>query len=148
RAFLQEKLPSYMVPTAFAVLPALPRTPNGKIDRRALPPVESAQAPTREVRAARTSLEAQVQQVWEEVLKVRPVGITDDFFELGGDSLLAVRLFIALEKKLGIRLPLGSLFQGATIEHLVEVLQRPAPATSPVVVGIQSRGTRPPFFAV
>jgi thioesterase domain-containing protein/acyl carrier protein len=126
----------------------LPRTPNGKIDRQALPPPQGTAELKQPGLPPRTSLEREVQQVWEELLNVAPLSVTDDFFEVGGDSLLAVQLFVALEQRFGVKLPLGTLFQGATIEHLARLLERPGPDAVPAVVGIQTAGSRPPFFAV
>jgi amino acid adenylation domain-containing protein len=125
RQFLKNKLPDYAVPSRFMVLDSLPLTPNGKVDRRALPEPISVRAATDEgLVAPRDPLEARLCALWEEVLDVRPVGIRDDFFELGGHSLRAVRLMALIEQEFGRQLPLANLFQGATIEQLIEVLRQ------------------------
>ncbi len=150
RSFLKQKLPDYMVPAVYVLLNALPLMPNGKVDRSALPEPERIQAePGRGFVAPRNALEIQLANLWEEVLGIRPVGVTDNFFELGGHSLAAVRLFALIEKRLGKKVPLATVFQGATVEHLANILQRPteaAPHSS--LVAIQPAGSRRPLFLI
>jgi amino acid adenylation domain-containing protein len=150
RRFLKEKLPDYMVPAVFVPLDALPLTPNGKVDRGALPePERTRSEPRRAFVAPRNALELQLSNLWEEVLDIRPVGVTDNFFELGGHSLAAVRLFALIEKRLGKKVPLATVFQGATVEHLANVLlqhTKAAPGSS--LVAIQPGGNRRPLFLV
>ncbi|MGD1020131.1 MAG: amino acid adenylation domain-containing protein [Verrucomicrobiia bacterium] len=150
RRFLKEKLPEYMVPAVVVLLEALPVTPNGKVDRRALPaPDRSRPELEKAFVAPRDDLELQLAHIWEEVLGVRPVGVRDNFFELGGHSLLAVRLFSLVEKRLGKQLPLTTIFQGATVEHLAGVLRQQAtPGASSSLVAIQPGGTKRPLFLV
>ncbi|HVR95771.1 MAG TPA: amino acid adenylation domain-containing protein [Thermoanaerobaculia bacterium] len=146
REILRQRLPDYMVPAVFSTLDSLPLTPNGKVDRRALPvPEETRQGG---FTAPRDRIELQLVEIWEDLLGLRPIGVTDDFFTLGGHSLLAVRLMSRIEKALGTRLPLASLFQASTIERLAALLRRqPEPAGSPLVA-IQPAGAAPPFFWV
>jgi amino acid adenylation domain-containing protein len=150
RRFLKDKLPEYMVPAVVVLLEALPATPNGKIDRWALPaPDRSRPELEKAFVAPRDDLELQLAHIWEEVLGVRPVGVRDNFFELGGHSLLAVRLFALIEKRLGKKLPLTAVFQGATVEHLAGVLRQQAthgPQSS--LVPIQPDGSKRPLFLV
>ena len=150
RRFLKEFLPDHMVPAAFVPLDALPLQANGKIDRQALPsPDRIRPASDKAFVAPRDDLERQLAHIWEEVLGVRPVGITDNFFELGGHSLSAVRLFAMVEKQLGKKLSLTSIFQGATIEHLAELIRlkaTPGPRSS--VVPLQPGGSKLPLFLV
>ena len=150
RHFLRDRLPEVMVPPVIVLLDALPIMPNGKVDRRALPaPDRSRREPEKAFVAPRDELELSLAQIWEEVLSVRPIGIRDNFFELGGHSLLAVRLFAVIEKQLGKKLPLTAVFQGATIEHLADVLRHQAkrgPHSS--LVPIQPRGNKQPLFLV
>lgn len=148
--YVKARLPEYMVPNAFVALDAFPLTPSGKIDRRALPPpdvpphshLEYANRP-------RTDAERKLAQIWAAVLQVDRVGIHDDFFEMGGHSLLGVRLFARIEAELGVRLPLSLLFSAPTIaglaQHLVNRERTPA---SEILVPIQLEGTRAPFFCV
>ena len=149
RAFLKKKLPDYMVPSAFVFLDAFPMTPNGKVDRKALPALDRSLSPQHEFVAPRTPLEQQLAAIWIRVLGMEKIGIHDDFFELGGHSLMAVSLFSEIEKKMGRNLPLATLFQAPTIGQLAEVIQQEGWSApwSPLVV-IQPRGTREPFFCI
>jgi aspartate racemase len=125
RDFLKAQLPVYMVPTAYVMLEKLPLTPNGKVDRKALPPPEATtiEAPSGSG-AARDTLEQLLAQLWKRILGVRHVGLGDDFFDLGGHSLAAVRLFSEIEKLTGKRLPLATLFQASTVGELAEILRK------------------------
>jgi thioesterase domain-containing protein/acyl carrier protein len=150
RSFLKEKLPEHMVPVVFVQLNALPLMANGKVDRRALPVPDRARRESEKVFVApRDELELQLTGIWEEVLGVRPIGVRDNFFELGGHSLLAARLFASIENRLGKKLPLAAVFQGATVEHLADILRqdaKPAPPSS--LVAIQPGGSKRPLFLV
>ncbi len=149
-SYLKEKLPEYMMPSAFMLLDALPLTPNGKVDRRALPAPESSRHTAEETFVAPTLTEHyQLISIWEELLDVRPIGIRDNFFYLGGHSLLAARLVHRIEQVFGKNLPLATLFAGPTIEHLAEVLQQQedtSPRSSSPVVAVRSGGSKRPFF--
>jgi thioesterase domain-containing protein/acyl carrier protein len=150
RQFLKEKLPKYMIPSAFVVLESLPLTPNGKVDRRALPTLDSLIRPTeRGFIAPRTPTEEAIAQIWAEVLKCDRVGIHDNFFDLGGDSLLAVRLIERIHKQFKQELPLSTLFLTPTVEGLANTLSSERdslPWSS--LVPIQPAGSNPPFFCV
>jgi amino acid adenylation domain-containing protein len=150
RGFLKERLPEPLLPAVMLFLEALPVAPNGKLDRRALPAPDRSRPELEKMFVEpRDDLERQLALVWEEVLGLRPVGVRDNFFELGGHSLLAVRLFALIEKRLGRRLPLTTVFQGATVEHLADVLRQRAlagPASSLVV--LQPGGSKRPLFLV
>ena len=150
RAFLKDKLPDYLMPAVFVPLDALPLLPNGKIDRRALPkPGQTRSEPGRAFVAPRNDLELQLTSLWEEVLGIRSIGVTDNFFELGGHSLAAVRLFALIEKRLGKKVPLATVFQGPTVEHLAEILHQHAKAPPrSSLVAIQPGGNRRPFFLI
>jgi myxalamid-type nonribosomal peptide synthetase MxaA len=131
RRGMKEALPEYMVPAAVVQLPALPLTSNGKIDRQALPrPEESDEDREGGYVAPRTPVEEQLAAIWAELLVVERVGIYDDFFSIGGHSLLTVRMMTQIEKQFGKRLPLAAIFQSRTIEALAKVLRRHA-ETSP-----------------
>ncbi len=148
RSFLRTKLPNYMIPTAFVFLEAMPLTPSGKIDRRALP-VPDVSTQEAEKIAPRTTTELQLVQIWSEVLNIPSVGVRDNFFDLGGHSLLAVRLIARIEQQLGTRLTLASLFSEPTIEGQASLLSV-APNTqifSPLVP-IRQTGSLPPFFCI
>jgi amino acid adenylation domain-containing protein len=120
RAFLGERLPDYMVPSAFVVLPALPLTRTGKIDRRALP--DPGRVEERESAAPRNAVEEALAQVWAEVLRRERVGIHDNFFELGGDSIRTIQV-VARSRKLGVKVAARQIFQYQTIAELAEVAE-------------------------
>ena len=137
-----------MVPSAFVILENFPLTPNGKVDRKQLPPPETNRTEKTLV-APRDSLEMQLVKLWEKIFSVEPIGIRDNFFELGGHSLLAVRLFADIEKITGKNLPMVTLFQAPTIEALAEILRQQgweAPWSS--LVPIKAGGSRPPFYCI
>jgi amino acid adenylation domain-containing protein len=124
RPFLKAKLPESMLPSAFVMLEALPLTPNGKVDRHALPqPAGGRPELERSFVAPHDAFERELTDIWQDLLGVTPIGVQDDFFELGGHSLLAVRLFAHIETRMGIRLPLVTLFERPTIAHLVHGLR-------------------------
>jgi amino acid adenylation domain-containing protein len=150
RLFLKEKLPEYMASATVVLLDAMPLAPSGKVDRRALPaPDRSRPELEKAFVAPRDELEQQLAHLWEEVLCVQPVGVKDNFFDLGGHSLLAVRLFALIENRLGKKLPLTAVFQGATVEHLAEVFRQQAiPGPQSSLVAIQPGGRKRPLFVV
>jgi SAM-dependent methyltransferase len=126
-SFLKAKLPEYMVPTAFVLLDALPLTPNGKVDRKALPqPGQKAARPRseKEYVAPRTELEQALAALWKEVLQVEQVGVYDNFFDLGGDSLLIVRLNTRLQQALNRDVPVMKMFEYPTISRMVHYLSQ------------------------
>jgi len=125
RRFLGAQLPGYMVPAAFVVLDALPISPNGKVDRKALPDF-AHQATEREdlYVAPITPVEKLVAQVWAEVLKIDSVSRSANFFDLGGHSLLATRVMVRLHDALPFELPLRVLFQSPTVEGLAESIRQ------------------------
>ncbi|MET0646492.1 MAG: amino acid adenylation domain-containing protein, partial [Pyrinomonadaceae bacterium] len=128
RRFLKEKLPEYMIPTAFVRLEDFPRTPNGKIDRKALPAPAQAQAPGgRASLAARTPIEEELVRIWAELLGAEPASVHDNFFELGGYSLLAMQMNHRLRETFRLDIPLVALFESPTIAELAaEVARRRA----------------------
>jgi thioesterase domain-containing protein/acyl carrier protein len=150
RRFLHEKLPDYMVPSAFVFLDALPLTANGKVDRRSLPaPDQSPPGLGKNFVAPRDPVEGQLKGIWEEVLGIQPIGVEDNFFSLGGHSLLAVRLIARIEKTFGKQVPVSAIFQSPTIAQLARTLcagERSAGGSA--VVAIQPQGTRPPLWLV
>jgi thioesterase domain-containing protein len=145
RDFLRRSLPEHMMPAAFVALPEWPLTPNGKVDRAALPAPQRTETADRI--APRDTLEHELARIWEEVLEVGPIGIRDDFFALGGHSLLAVRLMAKIEEQLGRALPLSVLFTAGTVEGMAAVLRQSSPSErASNVIPLQPRGARPPFF--
>jgi amino acid adenylation domain-containing protein len=149
RRLLTKRLPEHMMPSAFVLLGALPLTANGKIDRRALPaPCQSRPELETDYAAPRTTEEDVLAAIWSKVLKLEQVGVNDNFFHLGGHSLVAVRLFAEIENKFGIKLPLSSLFEAPTISQLAAILRRGSCPSWSSIVPIQPHGTRPPLFCV
>ncbi|MHA4812573.1 amino acid adenylation domain-containing protein, partial [Flavitalea flava] len=116
--FLTERLPEYMVPSLLAVLEEMPLTLNGKIDRKALPDLETDLSLARRYVAPRNELEVQLSAIWQELMELEQIGINDDFFELGVHSLLAIRLIAMIRKRLGIEVPIGDIFDYPTIALL------------------------------
>ena len=141
RRFLIEKLPNYMVPTAFVLLETLPLTPNGKVDRRALPAPE----PTRPESTVswvppRTPVEEMLASIWSQVLGIEQVGIYDNFFELGGHSLLVTQVISQIRKVFGVDLPVRCLFEAPTIASLLDYVER--------AMGAESESITPPIKPV
>jgi amino acid adenylation domain-containing protein len=150
RSHLRQALPEYMVPSAFVTLASLPQTATGKLDPRTLPAPEYA-APDAGGDLPRNEVEARLVELWEELLGVPGVGPTRSWFDLGGNSLLALRLFTRANRQLGCDLPVSTLFTGATIRHMADAIleQRGAtPAAPASVVPLQPDGSLPPLFLV
>jgi acyl carrier protein len=126
RAFLEARLPAYLVPSFFVTLDALPLTPNGKVDRRALaPPGELRDSASRSAGVApRSLLEQAVADAWTRVLRLDRVGVFENFFELGGHSLTAVQVVSHLREELGVELPLRSLFKAPTVAEMAVAILR------------------------
>ncbi|HLP88081.1 MAG TPA: amino acid adenylation domain-containing protein [Nostocaceae cyanobacterium] len=123
RSYLQEKLPEYMIPTTFVPLQSLPLTTNGKVDRKALPAPDKVNAEVKESFVApRNSLEEQLAGIWAEVLRVEKVGIYNNFFSLGGHSLLVTQLISRMRDALGLELLVQDVFTHPTIADLVVII--------------------------
>jgi aspartate racemase len=129
REFLKQRLPGYMIPAHFVLLESFPLTANGKVDLRALPApnemdyrIQSDATDT--FVASRDSLEQQLTEIWKDVLGVPQIGIQDNFFDLGGNSILAVRLFTHIETRLSRTLPLSVLLKAPTIEQMAALLRQ------------------------
>jgi amino acid adenylation domain-containing protein len=144
RRFLRDRLPGPMIPSRFRIVESLPRTPSGKVDRRGLSeswPAEVAR--DQALIRPRDPVEEQLAAIWEELLQVRPIGVTDGFFDLGGHSLLAVRLAARVEERFGQALPLSDLLLGSTIEELAARIRQPAGSrgSSPLIdLGVSGPG--------
>jgi acyl carrier protein len=125
--FLQEKLPSYMLPSAFMAIKEIPLTPNGKVDRRALPAPEQIEVSTAGFIAPRTEMEQLVAEIWCEILGITQVGADSNFFDLGGHSLLATRVMNRIRERCGVELPLRVLFEFPTVVSLAAKLDDARP---------------------
>jgi len=124
RDALKRKLPDYMVPSAFFVLERMPLSPNGKVDRRALPaPDPAARVLKGAVVRPRTPFEEIVAEVFAETLGLKEVSVEDSFFELGGHSLTATQLISRLRDRLGVDVPLRRVFEAPTVARLAEAVE-------------------------
>ncbi|HEU0300910.1 MAG TPA: amino acid adenylation domain-containing protein, partial [Longimicrobium sp.] len=147
RAHLLERLPEYMVPAAYVALPAMPLSPNGKLDRAALPAPEGDAYARRGYEAPATELEAALAGIWSEVLGVEGVGRWDHFFELGGHSLLAVRVISRVRQALGIDAALGRCFERPVLADFARGLDRAGRAELPPIEPADRNGHLPLSFA-
>lgn len=153
RKLVRTALPEYMVPSAFMVLPRLPQTASGKIDRKALPhPTENRLEVVDDYVAPRNQTEQRLAQIWGEILKLEKVSIRSNFFDLGGQSLRAVALFGRIEKEFQKKLPLATLFKSPTIEQLARAItgevEEKVELSWSSLVPIQPRGNKRPIFLV
>ncbi len=149
---LAARLADFMVPSHVVVLASIPLSPNGKVDRAALPDPNS-RAPAAGHVAPRTDLERKVAEIWQDLLGRRHIGVHDDFFALGGHSLLAVMLVARLERELGVKVRLSSVLQNPTVGTLSAAVQgavapTPQRASCRHVVTLKPHGDRPPLFLV
>src|SRR5262249_28130147 len=124
RALLAQTLPPFMVPSAFVLLEELPLTAHGKLDRRALPPPPTGGEVSPEAVAPRTETEWALARIWADVLGVRGVGAEDDFFTLGGDSIMVARVLTRIRAELVVELPVRALFEAPTVAGLAERVTR------------------------
>ncbi|HEU4558943.1 MAG TPA: non-ribosomal peptide synthase/polyketide synthase, partial [Longimicrobium sp.] len=142
RDALRGRLPGYMVPSAVVALEALPLTPSGKVDRRALPPPEWSGGEAGYV-APRTPVEAALAGIWAEVLRLERVGVHDDFFSLGGHSLLIMRVVSRVREVFGAELPVRTLFEAPTIDRLARVFPEASVHAARRSAGPGARPLRP-----
>ncbi|NMZ08064.1 non-ribosomal peptide synthase/polyketide synthase [Pseudomonas proteolytica] len=126
RHTLKEHLPDYMVPALWVFLDALPLSPNGKLDRKALPAPDASQVQVRYV-APQSELEQQIADIWQDVLKVQNVGLTDNFFELGGDSIISIQV-VSRARQAGIQFSPKELFEAQTVQQLATLARTGTPA--------------------
>jgi amino acid adenylation domain-containing protein/non-ribosomal peptide synthase protein (TIGR01720 family) len=150
RKSLAEQLPDYMIPALFVFLEALPLTPNGKLDRRALPASPVARPAGRPLGPPlEDRFEQGIFELWQELLPVPPQSVDDDFFALGGHSLLVLRLKAGIQERFGRSLPLAELFRAPTIATIAAVLRRETVGSpSPLVPLRQGGGPLPRLFCV
>jgi amino acid adenylation domain-containing protein len=148
--YMSERLPEYMAPASYVLLDKLPLTRNGKVDVRALPPPAQLGSELRESFVPpRDTLELQLMELWQDILKLPRIGVTESFFDVGGNSLLAVRLMAQIDRMFEQSLPLSVLFENRTIEKLAQLLRQNKGGMiwSPLVE-IQPHGSKRPLFFV
>ena len=148
RAFLREKLPEHMVPQHFVELDAIPVLPNGKVDRAGLPAAAAHLVGSDRTHTPRDVLELRIWRLWRDVLGIDGFGIDDNFFDLGGHSMLAVRLVGKIREELGVEISVPRLFQYPTIKAFTATLQKPDDNSDGVLVPLQSEGDLAPLFCL
>jgi amino acid adenylation domain-containing protein len=148
RVHLARRLPGYMVPTRIAVAESLPQLPGGKVDRAAVATLPTLQyAAHEDVSSPDGSVECELAAIWRKLLSLEHVSRDEDFFALGGDSMRAARMFIEIERRLGIDRPVSLLAEAPTIAALATVLRDPDPAWA-APLALQTQGSRPPLFVI
>lgn len=147
RSYLSSELPGYMVPAAFVRMDTLPLTPNGKLDRKALPAPGGDAYASREYEPPRGEFETVLAGIWSELLNVERIGRQDDFFALGGHSLLTVKVISRLRTKLDVDVPVSALFSCPTLAEFARYVSEAAPARLPPVTKVRRNGHLPPSFA-
>lgn len=147
---LKDKLPDYMLPNDYIIVEEFPVTPNGKIDRKALPkPTPATVINTGIVTAPVTDTEKTIAELWEKYLGIKNIGITDNFFALGGHSIVAVQIMVAIEKITGQRIPIAILFEYPTIQQLARWIDSADKQTTwKSLVRIKAGGNKMPVYIV
>jgi amino acid adenylation domain-containing protein len=148
RQALARQLPMHMVPSMFMRHAALPHLPNGKVDRKALPEPDASRLPQTPLMGPRDAVELSVLQLWEEILGRQGFGILDNFFDLGGHSLKAIRMLGRIQQTFGITLSVSALTQTPTVEAVAAAIRAQTPASTSSLVAIQPLGIRPPIYFV
>ncbi|HXA13803.1 MAG TPA: thioesterase domain-containing protein, partial [Opitutaceae bacterium] len=152
RSHLQDRLPDYMLPGTFMLLDRFELTTNGKVSRATLPAPVRTRAAAGDYVAPRTPTEKLLCQIWGGLLGLKQIGAHDDFFQLGGDSLLGIAMFAEIEEKTGLKLPIEAMQQARSVSHLAVFLDERRhsrrPASSSPWVEIQPQGSRPRLFLV
>ncbi len=146
RRHLAEELPPQMIPSRYRRLAALPLNQNLKVDRNALPaPTRARPALDQAYAPPEDPTQSELVRIWQELLEVEPVGIRDDFFDLGGDSLLATEMLAAIEEAIGVEASPSILLSGSTVEHVAARLARPGKASA-AVAPVQTDGSKAPLY--
>ena len=149
RARLAAHLPAYMVPSAFVFINSLPLTANGKLDRRSLPaPSSGCDRDAVAAAGAADEIEQRVRQIWETLLNEKPISLDANFFDLGGHSILAIRLLNAIEEQFNRKMELSVMFKASTIRDQAALLRTNSETPASCTVAIQADGDRAPLFFV
>ncbi|MCX6081395.1 MAG: non-ribosomal peptide synthetase [Chloroflexi bacterium] len=148
RILILARLPSYMLPALFMMIYQVPLTSSGKVDRKALPAPDWNQAQsTSEYAPAQDAVETKLVEIWQKVFAIQKIGTQDDYFELGGDSLLASVLFLEIERVFGQSFPLSILLKHPTISSLAGLLRKESSASDlEDLVALRAAGSKPPLF--
>jgi amino acid adenylation domain-containing protein len=148
--FIKTKLPDYMIPSHIVVIDRMPLLANGKLNRDALPdPNKKGSAPSGGFVAPRNDLEEKLSKIWAKILDVENVGITDNFFDLGGDSLSSIRLIAEIKNQTGFNVPIDVLLRNSTIENLIKHIKpNSSPINESLTVAIQPKGDKLPLFLI
>ncbi|GAB3429675.1 non-ribosomal peptide synthetase [Niabella aquatica] len=146
REMLRSKLPDYMIPSIFVILHELPLTANGKVDHKKLPEPEVEQ---QKFVAPKTQEEILLAEIWSEIFNREQIGVYDDFFGLGGHSMVAIKVMTQIKEITGIRLPIATLFESPTIKELAKKIVKKTPSHSGrVLVPIKENGSKPPIYLI
>ncbi len=149
RAHLKKSLPEYMVPAIFVPLPEFKLTPNGKIDRQGLPAVSQQDAAgVTDFAAPESETERKLAEIFERILQTHPISVSVSFFDLGGDSLLALKLSSQISKSFGKDLPVSAVFEAPSVQRLAALLDQHVSSGTKSLVPIQPDGTLPPLFFI
>jgi amino acid adenylation domain-containing protein len=146
RSCLRQRLPHYMVPSEYILLPSFPLMPNGKVDRRALDALRLQPVAVDHALPAASEVEAKLLRIWQTLLRVRSVRPSDNFFDLGGHSLLAVRMLAQVEKQIGAKVPISRLAEHPTVAKLADYIRHHAKDQPSLLVRLQPGASRPPLF--
>lgn len=150
RAYLEERLPNHMVPTAYVVMPEFPLGPNGKVDRKALPP-PTPPRPTMRARhvAPRTPVETELCAIWNKALGMEDIGVHDNFFDLGGHSLTGIQLLAQVEQRFDTSIEFKQLFMAPTVAQMALLLERQEETvTSDLLLPLRTTGSRVPLICI
>jgi amino acid adenylation domain-containing protein len=149
REALSKIVPSFMIPNIFMWVNDFPLTTNGKIDKKSLPAPEYVRQDSEaNLRKPRTEIEKEIAKVWSEVLQIKEIGINDTFFEMGGTSIMAVKVVAGIEKSTGKRFPLSVLFKYSTVEKFAKLFDEGGEIYSDCIVPLKSSGNKTPLFIV
>ena len=150
RDYLKQKLPALMIPSKFMFLDTIPLNSNGNVDRSLLPQPDLTKEDSPSFIASRDELEAQLTQIWEQLFNIPSIEINYNFFDLGGDSLMAVKLFSKIEEVCGKKLPLSVLLTAPTIAQLADLLREESIADvwNPLVLIQSGNSSKPPLFCI
>jgi amino acid adenylation domain-containing protein len=147
REFLKTRLPEFMLPSVFVFLETFPLTPNGKVDRKALLAFDGGQV-TAEYVAPRNPMETLLAEIWSDLLKRERIGIYENFFDMGGHSLLAVQLLHRIQKAIGSELSLMTVFQSPTVASLADVIINALRVPSSPLIALKAEGSRRPLYCI